>query len=93
MAIIKHKDNFVPKMEEFFVAVSVDRDGSEGVLAFAKPNRFPPVVQVMCGATKEDLQSIKEYCQKVADEANRKVRVIKFSAREVIEEYLPKGSN
>jgi hypothetical protein len=93
MSVIKNKDNFVSKMTEFFVGVSVDRDGSEGMIACVKPDRFPPMIQSMCGPSQNDLQEIKDYCQEAANESNRKVRIIKFTVREVVEEYLPKRAN
>lgn len=87
--VIRHTDNYVKKMEVFYVAIAIDK-GMEGALAQLDTSKIIPVVKGMCGATTADLEHIKTYCQQAADEAGAKVQILKFSRREVLAEYLPR---
>ena len=80
--------NYLEKITELYAFVSVD-EGGEGVICqqIEMPNgkTFMPFV---C-ADKDRMESLKPLAIKIGKLGNRKVKLIKLSAREEIEEYLP----
>lgn len=83
MTVIKNKKNMVDYMQEFFVAVGVDDQGKEGVLATVNTENVVPVINSMIGATEEDLRSIKKQCQKISNELNLSVKIIRFTSKTI----------
>lgn len=86
-------ENFVKRAKEFYVAVAVNADGHEGVVAHIDLQRFPPVEKPLMGATIADRDSIIELARKASKEAQIKIRVLKYTACEVIEEFVPSHLN
>lgn len=78
--------NDILRIDEIFAFVSVDEKG-EGVIGqtikIAGQNVFMPFV---C-ADKARMESLKPLARQIADERNIKVKLIRLSVREEIEEY------
>lgn len=87
--------NYIQKIQELYAFVSVD-EGGEGVIGqtcvVAGKLTFMPFV---C-ADKERMEILKPVAKHIAEEMGRKVRLIKLSGREELEEYgfdsSPEGS-
>lgn len=88
-----HKDNFVNSMKIFYVAVSVDHDGTQGLIAMVNKEGIIPCINSLVGPSEEDLKAIKKYCQEASDSSGRAVKIIKFTNPQIIEEYLPGKPN
>jgi hypothetical protein len=87
------KDNFVKKATEFYLAVSVDMNGNEGVVAMIDLNRYPHVEKPLMGVSIEDKEAILKAAENASHEAAVKIRVLKYTRCEVIAEFLPKKLN
>lgn len=87
--VYKAPENFQGKVKEFFLAVAVDEDGTEGVVAQLDLGRFPPVEKPLMGATQKDKESIIEAAQNGADQAGIVIRLLRFTNCEVIKEFRP----
>jgi len=85
--------NFVKKAAEFYVAVAVNKDGHEGVVAQIDLERFPPIEKALIGATKQDLEAIKKAAENAAKEHGIRIRVLKYTMSEVIAEFVPSDLN
>jgi nitrogen regulatory protein PII-like uncharacterized protein len=87
------KENFVKKAKDFYVAVAVDKDGSEGVIAMVDFNRFPPMEKPLMGASEEDRDAIMKAAKDASENAVMKIRVLKYTQVEVYAEFIPKKLN
>lgn len=78
--------NYLERIEEVYIFVSSDKNG-EGIIGrsieMLGQNIFMPFV---C-ADKERMESIKPLAKKIAKEYGKKIKLIKLSVREEIEEY------
>lgn len=87
------EDNFVKKADQFFIAVAVNSRGEEGVIAEIDLSRFPIVEKPLMGATISDKEAIMSAAEKASKEGDIKVRVLRYTVREVIAEFVPKNLN
>lgn len=78
--------NYLEKITELYAFVSVD-EGGEGVIGqtcvIGGKLTFMPFV---C-ADKERMEMLKPVAKHIAEEMNKKVRLIRLSVREELEEY------
>lgn len=91
--VYQAKENFVKKAVEFYVAVAVDKDGSEGVIAQIDFNRFPPIEKPLMGASIEDRDAIMQAAEAASHHAVMKIRVLKYTLCEVYAEFVPMKLN
>lgn len=75
--------------EDFYVAVVVNEEGKEGLVACAQPSPAGVVINSMIGGTQQDKEAILKWSDEVAQITRRKVRVIRFHGREIIKEINP----
>lgn len=87
------KENFVKKATEFYVAVAVDRDGSEGIIAQIDLGRFPPVEKAMMCASIEDRDAIMKAAEQASKDAVMEIRVLKYTKVEVYAVFKPMKLN
>jgi hypothetical protein len=90
--LLDYLDNSVDNAQEFFVAVAVSDDGKEGVISVIEPaylGKEFPIERVYMGATTIDRDAIIKKCKKNVKKIGKKIRVLRFSQREVIEEINP----
>lgn len=73
------------RIDEMFAFSVVDEDGSEGIIGVQTSNGWMPLV----GADMERVGSYMQHAKMIAKQTNKKVTVLKFSKREIIEEILP----
>lgn len=80
--------NYLEKIEEIYAFVSVD-EGGEGIIAkqLDLPNglTFMPFI---C-ADKQRMESLKPFAELMSQSTGTKIKLIKFTCREEIEEYSP----
>lgn len=87
--VFDYKNNYA-LFDDFYVTVSVDADGKEAVVAkVVKVTTDKAVIHSMIGGTPSDIKAILEGVQYVANATQRKIRVIKFTGREVAIECVP----
>lgn len=86
------EENFVDEADEFYIAVYVDSNGKEGLIAQIDLSHFPPIEKSLIGATIEDRDEIIKSAEKISNEGGLKVKIIRFSKREVIKEF-PSNAN
>jgi uncharacterized Zn finger protein len=83
--VLDHK-NYLEKITEVYVFASVDKDG-EGIIGHTAhiggQNVFMPFV---C-ADKARMESLKPMAKQIARDHNKKVKLIRLSVREELEEY------
>ena len=81
----------VPKsehpMDEIYVALSVDNDGSEGIVAMVKDNSFMPVVF----GNKSSIEGCIPLLKDMAKQTGRNIKLYKFKKSEVLQEIY--GNN
>lgn len=73
------------KITEFYTYVAVDINGNEGIIAYKdeQRNMIMPLVSSKLKLINEFRKQVKE----MAKEPNSKIRLLKFSTREVLEEF------
>ena len=79
--------NTMPRINSIYAFVSVDAvDGNEGVVAapYGGQSCLP-----LIAADEERLKELIPIAEKIATIANMKIRLVKFSTREVIKEINP----
>lgn len=78
--------NYLEKITELWAFVSSDKDG-EGIVGqtmnIAGESTFMPFV---C-SDKARMESLKPFAKRIAKESGKKVKLIRLSVREEIEEY------
>jgi hypothetical protein len=73
-------------IHELYAYVSVDEEGNEGVLA----HYVPPLGNVpLVGADMDRMMSYKPYALEIAKLTGMPVRLLKFSIREIMEDFEP----
>lgn len=73
------------KINEVYVFVAQDEDG-EGIFAHSTYFNGDHVFMPFVCADKERMQSLKPFAKKVSKEHNKKIKIVKFSVREDVEE-------
>lgn len=87
MKTIIHDPGYdLEKITEVYVFVSSGRDG-EGVLGRNMDGPFGPIFMPFVCADKKRMESLKPLAKEIAKSTNRKVKLIRLSGREEIEEY------
>jgi hypothetical protein len=78
--------NTLPRIDHLWAFLSVD-EGGEGVIGapLARSSLSIPMV----AADEARLDSLIPLAKKISDQLNIKVRLVKFTVREEIEEYNP----
>lgn len=79
---IAHDPENTFKITEIYAFVSVDEDGNEGVLAANLGGMMMPFV---C-ADKARVDSLRNHAEKIAHMTAKKIKLVKFTNREEIEE-------
>jgi hypothetical protein len=72
--------NILPRINQVWMAVSVDDDGSEGVCAIRTDNGWLPLV----AADEKRLEFIIEQARFLAEAQRRIIRVVKMCSREEV---------
>ena len=81
------KENFVSKIDEFFLAISVDENGNEGVVAQVDLTSFHLCEKPLMGASKSDKEAILEAADKLSKQHEVKIKVLRFTHVETIAEF------
>jgi hypothetical protein len=71
------------RITEIFAFCSVDENDQEGVIAINSPMGPMPLI----AADKSRLDSLRPHAKRVASQTKIKVRLLKFSTRETVEEF------
>jgi len=82
---LNHKNELL-KIEQVYVFVSVDKDG-EGIVGQTIQMMGAPVFMPFVCADKARMESLKPLAKKIAKESGKKIKLIRLSVREEIEEY------
>lgn len=82
---LNHKNELL-KIEEVYVFVSVNQDG-EGIVGQTIELMGSPVFMPFVCADKARMQSLKPLAKKIAKESGKKIKLIRLSVREEIEDY------
>jgi hypothetical protein len=85
--LFQQPKNTLPSIEHVYVFVSVDaEDGNEGVVAAP----FGPVgMMPMIAADEKRLAQLIPWAEAIAKQFNMKIRLIRLSQRDVIQEFNP----
>ena len=89
--VIDHKKNY-SKMDDFLVGVAVDENGNEGLIAASYENpdfSGKILLNPMIGGTDADKKSVLDSANKIAKATGKKIRIIRFSSRQIIKEVTP----
>lgn len=78
--------NELPRIDEVFAFVSVDEKG-EGIIGQTVQLMGQTVFMPFVCADKARMESLKPLAKKMAKEAHKKIKLIRLSIREEIEEY------
>ena len=78
--------NYLEKITEIYVFVSVD-EGGEGIVGMTKNINGKDTFMPFVCSDKATMESIKPVAKKLAEENNIKIKLIRLSVREEIEEY------
>lgn len=78
--------NYLEKITEVYAFVSSDKDG-EGVVGQSMNTLFGMMFMPFVCADKDRMESLKPLAKKIAKEKNKKIKLIKLTHREEIEEY------
>jgi hypothetical protein len=82
---LNHKNELL-KIEEVYIFASSDKDG-EGILGQTIEMMGKPIFMPFVCADKKRMESLKPLAKKIAKESGKKVKLIRLSVREEIEEY------
>jgi hypothetical protein len=86
MTTVVHIPKNIIRIDAIWAFVSVDpEDNTEGVIA--GPLMGPGSIVPFIAADEKRLASLRPLAQKLAKQIGRPVRLLKFSTREVIEDY------
>lgn len=78
--------NHLPRIDEIYAFVSVDQNG-EGIVGQTVQMMGQTVFMPFVCADKARMESIKVAAKKIAKESGKKIKLIRLSVREEIEEY------
>lgn len=81
------EENFISKIHEFFLAIAINKDGKEGVIAQIYHSDIFPVEQPLMGSSKADKEDILKKAKRCAKDSGMKVRVLRFTKCETIAEF------
>ena len=82
---LNHKNHLLT-IDEVFVFVSVDQDG-EGIVGQTVQLMGQTVFMPFVCADKARMESLKPAAKKIAKESGKKIKLIRLSTREEVEEY------
>jgi len=86
--VINNSMNFAD-FNHFYVAVAVDDNGKEGLVAWVEHQGERVFINSMIGGSPQDKKRILDSANETAKRTGLKIRVIQFSARNVILEATP----
>jgi hypothetical protein len=76
--------NTMPQIDEIYAFVSVDAsDGNEGVCAVNLGGVLMPLI----AADPARLEALRPHAKQIAQMLGQKIRLVKFTTRQVIEEF------
>lgn len=75
------------KIDDIYVFVATEDDGSEGITGFKSGDTWIPMV---CADTTR-LESIRPIAHQIARQTGKPIKLIHFSARTEVETIEPKG--
>jgi hypothetical protein len=78
--------NHLKKIDEVFLFISSDDDG-EGIIGQSFQMMEQTVFMPFVCADKARMEFLKPLAKKIAKESNKKIKLIRLSVREEIEEY------
>lgn len=78
--------NYLEKITEIYAFVSSDKDG-EGVIGESMNTPFGMMFMPFVCADKERMESLKPLAKRIGKDKKIKIKLIKLTQREVIEEY------
>lgn len=78
--------NEILRIDEIFAYVSVDQNG-EGIIGQSVQLMGKDIFMPFVCADKARMESLKPLAKKIAKESGKKIKLIKLSVREEIEEY------
>jgi len=84
--VIHDPSNYIDKITEVYAFVSVDEFG-EGVIGMTLAVNGRETFMPFVCADKKRMESIKPHAKEIARTTGKKVRLIKLTTREEIEEY------
>lgn len=85
--------NFVRKADEFFIAVAIDANGNEGVVAEIDFNRHPLIEKPLMGVSIADRDAIIKSAQRASNQSEMKIRILRYKVSDVICEIVPEKLN
>ncbi len=80
--------NYLEKITELWAFVSVD-EGGEGIVGMSMTIDGQETFMPFVCYDKERMESLKPLAIVMGKKSNKKIKLIKLSVREEIEEYLP----
>lgn len=81
----------MPKIDQIFAFIAEDEGpDDEGITSFhsAQHGGWMPMV----AADEKRIDSLRQFAQAISDESGKKITLIRFSQREVVEVIAPKAS-
>lgn len=84
MKIMHEPPNHLQSIDEVWLFISVDETG-EGVVAAPLGDQLVPLI----AADEARLSSLRSLAKRVAGMTKKKIKLVKFSVREEIEEIVP----
>lgn len=81
--VINDSGNYM-KLDELWAFMSVDDDGNEGLCAFMGPDN---VMIPMIAGDPERVDQLKPLAADMALKAGKKIRLARFSTKEIVEEF------
>lgn len=77
------------QIKELFIVVGYDKQGNEGVaIGLSETGIAEPLI-----GGKSRLARIRQLAQVLSDQSGQKLRVVKFSSKDTIEEIVPANQN
>jgi hypothetical protein len=85
MTTFIHNPGNENQINEIYAVLSVDKDGNEGIFAQEIDKKMYPLVS----SKKEILERVFKFSAESAKICGMKVRLVRFSNREVVKEVTP----
>lgn len=80
--------NYLEQITEMYAFVSKD-EGGEGLVGMTMPIGGQATFMPFVCADKDRMESLKPMAMKMAKLGNKKIKLIRLTVREELEEYLP----
>ena len=80
--------NYLEKITEIYTFVSVD-EGGEGIVGMTLPIGGRETFMPFVCADKERMEALKPMAKQICERGKKKIKLIRLTTREEIEEYLP----